>query len=103
MEDLVVDDWHNEFNEICTRVCKHTSRLEMRNHVQAFMRGLASGARRKNSWHLAESAGFSGPDSLQRLMAQASLDGLVSPHDVVHVCLHFFGSGSPKANRSCRR
>jgi hypothetical protein len=40
---------------------------------------------------------------LQRLMAQASLDGLVSPHDVVHVCLHFFGSGSPKANRSCRR
>ena len=72
MEDLVLDDWHNEFNEICTRVCKYMSRLEMRNHVQAFMRGLASGARRKNSWHLAESAGYSGPDSLQRLMAQAS-------------------------------
>ena len=74
MDDLLADDWHNEFNEICERVCKYIPRLEMRDHAKSFLRGLVGGAHRKNSWHLAESAGYSRPDSLQRLLAQASWD-----------------------------
>ncbi len=74
MDDLLAEDWHNEFDAICERVCKYIPRLEMRDHAKSFLRGLVGGAHRKNSWHLAESAGYSRPDSLQRLLAQASWD-----------------------------
>src|SRR5262249_32518723 len=41
---------------------------------QQYVRGLASTVERKNSWQLAEVAGHSTPDRLQRLLSTAAWD-----------------------------
>jgi SRSO17 transposase len=72
MDDLRTDVWIGEFDIINQRVGKHIPRLEMRNHAKVFLHGLVGISERRNSWHLAEFAGYSCPDSLQRLLDRAS-------------------------------
>ncbi|RLS23776.1 MAG: hypothetical protein DWH73_04305 [Planctomycetota bacterium] len=71
---------------MCERVCKYIPRLEIRDHAKYFLRSLVGGAQRKNSWHLAESAGYCCPDSLQRLLAQASWDSY-KVREELQVCI----------------
>ena len=72
MDDLKTDVWLGEFDIINQRVGKHVPRLEMRNYAKVFLHGLVGISERRNSWHLAEFAGYSCPDSLQRLLDRAS-------------------------------
>lgn len=49
-------------------------RVEPRLQARAYLRGLLAPVERKNSWQLAEAAGYATPDSLQRLLNAASWD-----------------------------
>lgn len=49
-------------------------RVEPRQRVGAYLRGLLAGLERKNGWTLAEYAGAVSPDGMQRLLRTAGWD-----------------------------
>jgi SRSO17 transposase len=49
-------------------------RVEVRRRTGAFLRGLLAGVQRKNGWQLAEQAGATTPDGMQRLLNHARWD-----------------------------
>lgn len=50
------------------------ARAGTRLTAQRYVRGLASSVERKNSWQLAEHAGYGTPDRVQRLLGSAAWD-----------------------------
>jgi len=76
---FVVDDldvaevraWAAGLDEVHARVAARFARSEPRERVAAYVRGLLAPVERKNSWTLAERAGESSPDGMQRLLATA--------------------------------
>src|SRR5579884_343920 len=50
------------------------TRSEPRERARAYLSGLVAGLERKNGWTLAEYAGESGPDGMQRLLRKADWD-----------------------------
>lgn len=72
MDDLKAEVWRSEFDIVAERIGKYFTRSEMRDHAKVFLRGLVGMSERRNSWHLAEFAGYSCPDSIQRLLDRAS-------------------------------
>ncbi len=57
--------------EVHERIASRFSRSEPRERVVAYLRGLLAPLERKNGWTLAELAGESSPDGMQRLLATA--------------------------------
>ena len=66
--------WIEELDAVGERIAPHFLRSELRRRAQAYLRGLLSGAERKNSWQLAEVAGNSTPYGIQHLLGRASWD-----------------------------
>src|SRR5881392_3297199 len=66
-----VHGWAAELESLCERVAPRFGRVEVRRRAAAFLRGLLSGAERKNGWQLAEQAGDTSPDGMQRLLNHA--------------------------------
>jgi SRSO17 transposase len=60
--------WSESFNELFARVAGAFGNAAVRRHGRAYLLGLLSQAERKNSWTLAEFAGDTSPDGLQRLL-----------------------------------
>lgn len=72
-----IDDlrqWADGLEEIQDMVAPHCARAEPRQRLLAYIQGLLSMTDRKNSWHLAELAGESTPDGMQRLLNTARWD-----------------------------
>ena len=72
-----IDDlrqWADGLEEIQDMLAPHCVRTEPRQRLIAYIRGLLSMTERKNSWHLAELAGESTPDGMQRLLNTAHWD-----------------------------
>src|SRR6266545_1178852 len=61
-------------DELLDRVASRFIRPEPRLRAQLFVRGILSGLARKNSWTLAEFAGESDPNGMQRLLTSARWD-----------------------------
>jgi SRSO17 transposase len=69
-----VEGWAAEFDRLCERISPRFARPEVRQRVAAFVRGLLGDVERKNGWQLAEQAGETTPDGMQRLLTTARWD-----------------------------
>ena len=69
-----VEGWAAEFDRLLERISPRFARPEVRRRVAAFVRGLLGGVERKNGWQLAEQAGETTPDGMQRLLTTARWD-----------------------------
>jgi SRSO17 transposase len=69
-----LDAWQTTFDEVMAGIAGRFGRVEPRLTTRAFVLGLLSGIEKKNSWWLAEHAGFAGPQKMQRLLREAVWD-----------------------------
>jgi SRSO17 transposase len=69
-----VRSWTEELNALNERIAPRFSRSEVRGRAHDYLRGLLSGAERKNGWQLAEVAGDATPYGLQHLLGRANWD-----------------------------
>lgn len=69
-----VEAWASGLGELHARIAPRFARSEPRERVLAYVRGLLAPLERKNSWTLAESAGETAPDGMQRLLMSADWD-----------------------------
>jgi SRSO17 transposase len=69
-----VEGWAAEFDRLLERVSPRFTRPEVRRRAAAFVRGLLSNVARKNGWQLAEQAGETTPDGMQRLLTSTRWD-----------------------------
>ncbi|HUM95944.1 MAG TPA: IS701 family transposase [Candidatus Competibacter sp.] len=56
------------------RLGRHAKRLETRDWLAGYLRGLLGGAERRNCWQLAEAGGVARPDGFQHLLSRARWD-----------------------------
>lgn len=75
-EDL--RSWVAGLDELFSRVAGRFGRVEPRRQARAYLTGLLAPVERKNGWQLAEAAGDSSPDRMQRLLNNVRWD----PRDV---------------------
>jgi SRSO17 transposase len=61
--------WDLELVDLFLTIGHRFGRVEPRRRTRDYVRGLFARVARKNSWQLAEQAGHSTPDGLQRLLA----------------------------------
>jgi SRSO17 transposase len=66
--------WAEELQAVAGRIGRHFKRSEPRWRAVGYVRGLLSGAERKNGWQLAEHLGDPTPDGVQHLLARADWD-----------------------------
>ena len=66
--------WAAELAAVEARLAPHFGRAELRGRASTYVRGLLSGADRKNGWQLAEEAGNATPYGLQHLLGRARWD-----------------------------
>jgi SRSO17 transposase len=64
----MVAQWSAGFEAFAGRFAGRFTRVEPRRQMVAYLRGLLGEAERKNGWTLAESAGETGPQGMQRLL-----------------------------------
>lgn len=69
-----IKDWTAELETLWEKVAPRFGRVEVRHRAGGFLRGLLSAAERKNGWQLAEQAGDTTPDGMQRLLNHARWD-----------------------------
>ena len=77
-----VEAWAAGLEEVHARIAPRFARLEPRERVLAYVRGLLAPLERKNSWTLAERAGEANPDGMQRLLMSADWDADAVRDDV---------------------
>jgi SRSO17 transposase len=77
-----VDGWQVIFDELMARIAVRFGRVEPRRTARDYIRGLLSGIERKNCWSLAERAGHTGPQGMQRLVRIARWDAEAVRDDV---------------------
>ena len=66
--------WGQELERLHARIAPRFARPEPRRRALAYLKGIVSSIERKNGWHLAEHAGESRPDGMQRLLNSAVWD-----------------------------
>jgi SRSO17 transposase len=66
--------WGRELERLHARIAHHFARPEPRRRALAYLKGIVSSVERKNGWQLAEHAGESRPDGMQRLLNSAVWD-----------------------------
>lgn len=74
IDQQVTDAFTAELAALDVQFGPHFSRAELRERASAYLRGLLSGAERKNSWQLAEEAGNGTPYGMQHLLGRARWD-----------------------------
>lgn len=67
MEEIA-DGWSGLFDDFVARFAGLFGRVEPRRRMVSYLRGLLSETERKNGWTLAEGAGDTGPQGMQRLL-----------------------------------
>lgn len=74
MVSVVMDLVAAELDRLYERIALRFGRSEPRSRVRAYVSGLVAGLERKNGWTLAELAGETVPDGMQRLLRRADWD-----------------------------
>ena len=69
-----VQEWADGLDEIRELIGPRFARSEPWDNAVDYLRGLLSGAERKNSWTLSEQAGQAVPDRMQRLLSTTDWD-----------------------------
>lgn len=73
-EQAAVEEWAEGLSALHGRIASRFARAEARQRALRYLRGLLSPIERKNGWQLAEQAGETTPDGMQRLLAAAKWD-----------------------------
>jgi len=74
MSCMMVDLVAGELDRVHERIAGRFARSEPRARVRRYVSGLVAGLERKNGWTLAEQAGETCPDGMQRLLRRADWD-----------------------------
>jgi SRSO17 transposase len=69
-----VQRWADQLDNLIARLAPRFARLEARQRLAAYLRGLLSPLERKNGWQLAEQAGDATPYGLQHFLDRAVWD-----------------------------
>jgi SRSO17 transposase len=69
-----LDAWVSGLDALFARVAGRFGRVEPRRQARAYLTGLLAPVERKNGWQLAEAAGDTTPDRMQRLLNTARWD-----------------------------
>ena len=77
-----VQAWAAGLAQVHARIAPRFARSEPRERALAYLQGLLAPLERKNSWTLAEQAGESVPDGMQRLLMSAGWDADAVRDDV---------------------
>jgi SRSO17 transposase len=75
--------WAAELDTVAARLAPRFERAEPRQRVLRYLTGLLSPAERKNGWQLAELAGETTPDGIQRLLSSAHWEADAVRDDLV--------------------
>jgi SRSO17 transposase len=75
--------WADEVAAVGERIGGRFARSEPRQRAIGYVRGLLSGAERKNGWQLAEHLGDPTPDGVQHLLARADWDADAVRDDLI--------------------
>lgn len=74
IDEETVEEWGGELRVIQARIGPYFERQEARERAIRYLKGLLSDVPRKNGWQLAEQAGETTPDGMQRLLSTAVWD-----------------------------
>ncbi len=66
--------WKQSLETLHQRIGRHFRRVEPRQRVLRYLHSLLSPCKRKNGWQIAELAGDTTPDGMQRLLNAAQWD-----------------------------
>lgn len=75
--------WASALDVVAAKLAPRFERAEPRRRVLSYLTGLLSTAERKNGWQLAELAGETTPDGMQRLLSTAHWDANAVRDDLV--------------------
>lgn len=89
-----VEAWAVGLEELHQRIAPRFARSEPRERVLAYVRGLLAPLEKKNGWTLAERAGESIPDGMQRLLASADWDADQVRDDVRDYVVEHLGTSA---------
>jgi SRSO17 transposase len=85
-------EWWSLFDQVTARIAGRFARVEPRRTARSFLLGLLSGVERKNCWSLAEQAGLSDPQPMQRLLREAAWDADAVRDDVRDLVVEHLGA-----------
>jgi SRSO17 transposase len=91
MVEEIVDGWSGVFGDFVSRFAGRFGRVESRRRMVSYLRGLLSEAERKNGWTLAEAAGDTGPQGMQRLLNHYLWDADALRDDVRDAVVEYIG------------
>lgn len=83
--------WAESFERLHARFCRFFRRSETKEAARQYLRGLLSGANRKNCWQMAEAVGEKDPQRLQRLLWGATWDEDAFAREVREYVVEEFG------------
>jgi SRSO17 transposase len=92
--DDPLDRWRVGFKDMFALVAGHFAQVESRRRARMYVLGALSGAKRKNSWTIAEQAGDLTPDGMQRLLNFYSWDADTVRDDLRGYVLNRLGDPS---------
>lgn len=87
----ITDAWSGVFDDFVARFAGRFGRVEPRRRMVAYLRGLLSETERKNGWTLAEAAGDTGPQGMQRLLNHYLWDADTLRDDVRRAVVEHIG------------
>ena len=87
-----VREWADGLEEIGGLIGLRFARSEPRENAVDYLRGLLSGAERKNSWTLSEQAGQAVPDRMQRLLSTTDWDPDLVRDDLRSYVVKYLGA-----------
>lgn len=87
------DRWIVTLNDLLARIAGRFTRVEPRRTATAYVHGLLADLDRKNCWNLAEHAGHTGPQAMQRLLRTASWDAEAVRDDIRAYVAEYLGPG----------
>jgi SRSO17 transposase len=86
--------WAKELMRLHARLAPRFARPEPHRRALKYLQGILSDTARKNGWQLAEHAGESRPDGMQRLLSQAAWDADGVRDDPLAYALEHLGTES---------
>jgi SRSO17 transposase len=87
----VLQEWENELRKLQSRISCRFARPQPRGRALSYLRSLIGTSGRKNGWQIAEAAGESTPDGMQRLLSTARWDAGQVRDDLRSYVVEHFG------------
>jgi len=87
----MLGEWKNDLQKLQERISSRFARPEPRGRALSYLKSLIGTPERKNGWQIAEAAGETTPDGMQRLLGSARWDAGEVRDDLRSYALEHFG------------